>query len=414
MEKGTYSTVQTTASGHRSGKEITQFLKNILISSCLYEIDTRELVRACESLLSWPDKGYVLLIKFELTKAAANNEHSCSSENFTRLLSAITAAHDCAIIRKSNGQFVTYIPSSDPDLSSIHKTAAAIASQAYELGYQLLIGISGLCTLKDDINLAYEHAKEALLGTDLNTPVIQYQNKNIQPSSVQEYPLFTEQQLYQAFVRMDTQRCFEEFDAIFDWYRLQSGSDPLPVQAAMIELLTVCLFLKYQVTEPARTFSGHISRNRFPILTVRDPEKLRDLCKKYLLGDITILKQHASTSDDSIALAREYIKEHYAEPLTLKTVARTAHISPYYFSKLFKQFTGVNFVNYLTDVRLDKAKEMLQANELSIKDICYAVGYKDPGYFCRIFKKTVGVTPKEYRLVFSEMVVTQGGTTDAT
>ena len=72
-------------------------------------------------------------------------------------------------------------------------------------------------------------------------------------------------------------------------------------------------------------------------------------------------------------------------------------ISSYYFSKLFKNETGTNFIEYLTNLRISKAKDLLDENRLSVKEIGITVGYPDPNYFSRIFKKNVGQTPSEYK-----------------
>ena len=72
-------------------------------------------------------------------------------------------------------------------------------------------------------------------------------------------------------------------------------------------------------------------------------------------------------------------------------------MSPYYFTRLFKEETGETFLEYLTSFRIDKAKELMKDPDISVKDICSQVGYADPNYFSRIFKKTVGKTPTEYR-----------------
>ena len=78
-------------------------------------------------------------------------------------------------------------------------------------------------------------------------------------------------------------------------------------------------------------------------------------------------------------------------------MSRAVDISPYYFSKVFKDETGENFIEYLTTIRIEKAKELLRGSNLSMKEICSAVGYSDPNYFSRTFKKNVGVTPTEYK-----------------
>lgn len=95
--------------------------------------------------------------------------------------------------------------------------------------------------------------------------------------------------------------------------------------------------------------------------------------------------------------AKAYIKEHFSMELSLDEISREVNISPYYFSKLFKEEEGVNYIEYLTKIRIEKAKEMLGDPDNSIKAICKEVGYGDPNYFSRIFKKWVGQTPTEYR-----------------
>ena len=95
--------------------------------------------------------------------------------------------------------------------------------------------------------------------------------------------------------------------------------------------------------------------------------------------------------------SKEYINENFRSDISLDDVSREVDISPYYFSKLFKQETGKNFIEYLTEIRLKNARELLQDSRLSIKEICAQSGYSDPNYFSRIFKKYEGVTPSEFR-----------------
>ncbi len=95
--------------------------------------------------------------------------------------------------------------------------------------------------------------------------------------------------------------------------------------------------------------------------------------------------------------AKEYIETHYTESLTLEQVAEYVELSPFYFSKLFKDRFGMTFIDYLTEIRIQKAKaEMIDPGK-SLKEICYSVGYKDPNYFSRVFKKATGLSPTEFR-----------------
>jgi two-component system response regulator YesN len=100
-----------------------------------------------------------------------------------------------------------------------------------------------------------------------------------------------------------------------------------------------------------------------------------------------------------IEQAKEYMHLKYAmSDLTLDKVASTVNVSPNYFSSLFNQETGMTFIEYLTDIRMEKAKEYLRCSGRKITEIGFMVGYLDSHYFSYIFKKTQNCTPSEYRL----------------
>ncbi len=100
-----------------------------------------------------------------------------------------------------------------------------------------------------------------------------------------------------------------------------------------------------------------------------------------------------------IEQAKEYMNHKFAmSGLTLDMVASTVNVSPNYFSLLFNQETGKTFIEYLTDIRMEKAKDYLRCSSRRITEIGFLVGYQDSHYFSYIFKKTQNCTPSEYRL----------------
>lgn len=130
---------------------------------------------------------------------------------------------------------------------------------------------------------------------------------------------------------------------------------------------------------------------------------LEDCCKFYksLLKEAITLRNKSSQKRYSglIEKAKEYIHLKYAmSDLTLDKVASKVNISPNYFSSLFNQETGMTFIEFLTDIRMDKAKEYLRCTSRKITEIGYLVGYLDSHYFSYIFKKTQNCTPSEYRM----------------
>ncbi|MBR1722480.1 MAG: helix-turn-helix transcriptional regulator, partial [Treponema sp.] len=101
---------------------------------------------------------------------------------------------------------------------------------------------------------------------------------------------------------------------------------------------------------------------------------------------------------DLILRAKEFIAQNYANQNTCLTdVAEEIHLSPNHFSTIFSQECGMTFIEYLTNVRVENAKKLLQDSDKKGYDIAYECGFSDPHYFSFIFKKTTGLTPREYR-----------------
>lgn len=97
-------------------------------------------------------------------------------------------------------------------------------------------------------------------------------------------------------------------------------------------------------------------------------------------------------------LMKNYLQEHYHEDIALQEVAGYFHYSDAYFCKIFKQCFDKSFIIYLSEFRVEKAKELLADISVNVKDISQRVGYRDSNYFAKVFKRIVGVTPSEYRL----------------
>lgn len=132
-------------------------------------------------------------------------------------------------------------------------------------------------------------------------------------------------------------------------------------------------------------------------------ESVEDCCEFYksILKEAIELRNKSSQNRyyGLIKQAKEYMHLHFAtSDLTLDKVASTVNVSPNYFSSLFNQKTGMTFIEYLTNIRMEKAKEYLRCSCRKITEIGFLVGYQDSHYFSYIFKKTQNCTPSEYRL----------------
>ncbi len=110
-----------------------------------------------------------------------------------------------------------------------------------------------------------------------------------------------------------------------------------------------------------------------------------------------VLVQKQSTEPPSIARAKQFIQENQAEDLSLGQVAKAVNMSAFYFCKMFKKSTGLNFTNYVSRVRIEKAKNLLLNRNLRVSEIAYEVGFQSLTHFNRAFKRIMGQSPTEYR-----------------
>jgi two-component system response regulator YesN len=137
------------------------------------------------------------------------------------------------------------------------------------------------------------------------------------------------------------------------------------------------------------------------ILTkIQSTEQLKEQVRKILFSAMTFRdNQTGSFHARLIRQTKEYIDTHYMETnLSLNEVASQVNLSPGHFSMVFSQESCQTFKEYLTEIRIKKAKEMLHTTSHSSTDISYQVGYNDPHYFSTVFKRQTGLSPKEFRL----------------
>lgn len=167
-----------------------------------------------------------------------------------------------------------------------------------------------------------------------------------------------------------------------------------------------CTELLIELDAPVRqllpdTYPRHaqLSEILMEILSARSFSEIQARVSAYLQ---TLLDQLPQSDDSQDALelidrVKKYIQEHYAENLTLAVLSNVFFVCPAYLSRLFKKKTGINFVDYLTRLRVEKAKEFLALPALKVYTVAEMVGYENPRYFSRIFKDVTGMSPQDYR-----------------
>ncbi len=115
--------------------------------------------------------------------------------------------------------------------------------------------------------------------------------------------------------------------------------------------------------------------------------------------DLICRENSISASQKVIQRANEYIAENYNRDISLNEIAEHVHLSPSYFSRLYKQVTKGNLVDFINSVRISQAKKLLVGSSHDIDYIAFAVGFNTHNYFTTVFRRFEGMTPSEYRLM---------------
>jgi AraC-like DNA-binding protein len=113
--------------------------------------------------------------------------------------------------------------------------------------------------------------------------------------------------------------------------------------------------------------------------------------------------QDAEAEPPMIRRAKAYISGHYGDPVSLDEMARTTHVSTFYFCKIFKKATALTFTDYLGRVRVEKAKNLLLNPHLRVSEIAYTVGFQSLTHFNRVFRKLAGESPTDFREKFKKV-----------
>lgn len=297
-------------------------------------------------------------------------------------------------------KIISFIPSDKPQMDYddrimiIEKARYLVRDLTKRLDIQLKIGI-GSVTPISRLEDSYKEAISALRNS--KGRVAHVKDLPIGCEYEEDYPINIESALFEKIERGDIEGAKIEANLFFDW---MINNYPEHIMDIKLKVLEFVLFAEQKAfLSGGMTYYFLYRKDYLPtIIQIENYEQLR----KWFIDKVTeacsnIITKREEQTSGLISKAKAYIEKNYNKDISLDEVSRSVDISPYYFSKLFKEETGENFIEYLTNIRIEKAKKLLLYSDMSIKNICIDTGYSDPNYFSRIFKKQVGLTPTEYR-----------------
>ena len=263
-----------------------------------------------------------------------------------------------------------------------------------KLGVTFRAGIGDLWDF-GQMHKSYEESRQAFdIGRG---SVVHVKDLGLNRDYASDYPSDMEDKLFYHVKNGNVPKVRDIANQFFDWMVDNYGEHERDIQTKVLEFVMTAekeVFLQggmqYSFLVRQNYLNDVLGCKSYTELRRWFIEKMSKAC-----SDVITKKQEKEVS--VIGKAKEYINRKFSKDISLEEVAKHVDISSYYFSKLFKEEEGMNFIDYVTELRIDKAKKMLTEANVSIKEVCIEAGYTDPNYFSRIFKKVVGRTPTEYR-----------------
>ncbi|MCR5415845.1 MAG: response regulator [Pseudobutyrivibrio sp.] len=265
-------------------------------------------------------------------------------------------------------------------------------SERFDMNFR--VGFGSVKPL-DRMSESYEEANSVLIAT--TSHVAHVDDMPVACQYEENYPMDMEKRLFNEISLGNVSDSVAVSQAFFEWMELNYSNDNDSIRLKCLEFVLWAEHLAYEKTGRMYEFKSR-SNYLSELLNLKDLEEVKMwFVTKIKAAAFSVSNKHEAQSMSAVNMAKQYIDENYMKELTLDDVSRVVNISSYYFSKLFKEETGENFIDYLTKLRIETAKNLLKTTTKSIKEISADVGYSDPNYFSRNFKKYTGKTPTDFQ-----------------
>lgn len=376
-----------------------------IFSILLYE-DYNQEIKNYMRLLDLPEgPGYVMTLEFGEQKQSGSlgnviGSSVLSQSFFPRLREIIKSRLDCIVGPVMLNRIVCYVPlynhndDYEERLEAVEAGKHIIEKITKQVAASFRIGIGSIQNC-DNILRSFSESIRAIKHAGGNEVIHIH---DIPEEAKINQVLFNvkEKELLEKAFLGETGECLVLFSQIFDELAANPQYTFEDIKGRLLELV-VMLYrqaLEFDI-EDKEALRGRNYLREF--LEIEDLILLRNWCKGQI-ETITASIKAARTKrcHHLISTAMSYIDANFHRDISLEEVSRETGLSPQYFSRFFKEETGENFIDYLTRVRITEARKLLSDKNLSVKEVCYKVGYNDPNYFSKLFKKVTGFSPSNY------------------
>lgn len=349
----------------------------------------------------WVDDYQTVLDRYNNNTLKSFTQSVCNSIN--QVLADTNAGE---VLCLTPQEYVIFLCSDDPSLKTGRDRITDILgrvrhSLANYVNISASIGVSDVRCGLDNIKQLFLQARE-----NARLRFIFGKNRTIFPEEADrvagggnESLIGREAAFLNALREADVGKVNAELDKLLDIIGCNTGGKIEKIYSSYMELIFITVnFLNETGRDVEEVFGKEIDFYD-KITKFETREEINIWIKNTIAWTAGFLRENKSIKvSRAVASAREFIRSNYSnDNLTLKMVSDYVHLSESHLSSTFTRETGQSFIDYLTRVRIEKAKELIATTNLKIYEICEKVGYTNVEHFSRIFKKIAGISPKDYK-----------------
>lgn len=348
------------------------------------------------------ESGYIFILTYKRRQSAVSRvvclgESAQNQKFYTYFNDQIKYKCKCIIGPAMLDRVVVYVGVSGSNLyrqrvSAISLLETIVQKLENKFNIEFRAGIGGVHS-DDEILISYQEALKALNYSEIQQ--ITHIDDIRTNADGAGYEMLTEEKhLIDAVERGDAGHCVNLLTDIFGKYTNIFENEGLKNRFLEIMVVAHRIAIEHGIkSDEYIEYSKYIKQ----ILSCNDQHSFEQMYIKkisYIAEKINDTKRNKVSS--VVDAANQIIHTRFDQELTLDGISKELCISPQYFSRLYKDEMGINFIESLTAVRVEHAKKLMKKGEYTIKEICYLSGYSDPNYFSRLFKKHEGISPSTF------------------
>lgn len=352
-------------------------------------------------------QGYAMTVLFEDIDGKGKDDDlklNFQRQSFIDTFSIIIKSLcPCLVGTPISDRIMVYIPMSTGKDNNEGK------NRSIDIGKKIIEKMKGLSNIKfklgfgriyniEDFGKACNESYIAATKADMQK-LMYYGDITESNGNVTNYPLYKEAAFSNSILTANIKDAKELFEEIFLWLISFYNNDIDRVKSKLMDL-----FFIVEKTLPYKSDDLEDLKHAYVlnIIKINNKDELRIQFLSYLSEVSSLVQnQRKNDIDGIIPTVLEYLNNNYGSDISLNDVAKSVNLSYHYFSKIFKDEIGKSFTDYLTELRLEKSMKLLANPNISVKEICQKIGYNDPNYYSKAFKKLTGMTPTEYRTFIS-------------